>query len=39
LKQLSVDDLSTEIPRHQAQRVFDALHETTAAPAAPANLA
>jgi len=39
LKQLSVDDLSTEIPRHQAQRVFDALHETTGAPAAPANLA
>src|ERR1700683_185909 len=35
LKQLSVDDLSAEIPRHQAQRVFDALHETTAAPAAP----
>jgi excinuclease ABC subunit C len=39
LKQLSVDDLSAEIPRHQAQRVFDALHETTVAPAAPANLA
>src|SRR3984885_7746509 len=35
LKQVSVHDLSTEIPRHQAQRVFDALHETTGAPAAP----
>jgi len=32
LRQLTVDDLSAEIPRHQAQRVFDALREHTAQP-------
>ncbi len=37
LRLLSVDELAAELPRHQAQRVFDALHEATAAPAAPAN--
>jgi excinuclease ABC subunit C len=37
LRLLSVDELAAELPRNQAQRVFDALHETTAAPAAPAN--
>jgi excinuclease ABC subunit C len=39
LRLLSVDELAAELPRNQAQRVFDALRETTAAPAAPANLA
>jgi excinuclease ABC subunit C len=37
LRLLSVDELAAEMPRNQAQRVFDALHEATAAPAAPAN--
>jgi excinuclease ABC subunit C len=32
LRQLTGDDLSAEIPRHQAQRVFDALREPTAQP-------
>jgi excinuclease ABC subunit C len=32
LRQLTVDQLSAEIPRHQAQRVFDALREHTAQP-------
>jgi len=35
LRQLSVEDLSAEIPRHQAQRVFDALHGPVARPAVP----
>jgi excinuclease ABC subunit C len=35
LKQLSVDDLAAEVPRHQAQRVFDALRQTTQATSAP----
>src|SRR6202034_2099476 len=39
LEQLSVDARSPETPRHQPQRVSAALHETPAAPAAPANLA
>jgi excinuclease ABC subunit C len=34
LKQLSVDALSAEIPRHQAQSVFDALHQSAATPPA-----
>jgi excinuclease ABC subunit C len=37
LRLLSVDELAAELPRNQAQRVFDALHEATAAPAASAN--
>jgi excinuclease ABC subunit C len=35
LKQLSVNDLSAEVPRHQAQRIFEALHESAAGPAPP----
>jgi excinuclease ABC subunit C len=31
LKELSVDDIAAEVPRAQAQRVYDALHEITAA--------
>jgi excinuclease ABC subunit C len=27
LKELSVDDIAAEVPRAQAQRVYDALHE------------
>jgi len=30
LRQLTLDDLSAELPRAQAQRVFDGLHETIA---------
>lgn len=30
LRQLTVDDLSAELPRAQAQRVFDGLHESAA---------
>jgi excinuclease ABC subunit C len=39
LKQLSVEDLSAEVPRAQAQRIFEALRQPTAAPAtvAPPN--
>jgi excinuclease ABC subunit C len=35
LRQMTVDDLSAEIPRHQAQRVFDALREPAAAAPPP----
>jgi excinuclease ABC subunit C len=32
LKELSVDDMSAEVPRAQAQRVYDALHEIKSPP-------
>jgi excinuclease ABC subunit C len=32
LKELSVDDIAAEVPRAQAQRVFDALHEIKSPP-------
>ena len=32
LKELSVDDMSAEVPRAQAQRVYDALHDIKPAP-------
>jgi excinuclease ABC subunit C len=41
LKELSVDDIAAEVPRAQAQRVYDALHDIKPAPVpdpAPNNL-
>jgi excinuclease ABC subunit C len=35
IRQLSVDELSAEVPRVQAQRVFDALHDSAAFERAP----
>ena len=32
LKELSVDDIAAEVPRAQAQRVYDALHEIKSPP-------
>ena len=36
LRQLSVDEISAEVPRAQAQRVFDALHAAESPPSRPA---
>src|SRR5579862_2683033 len=35
VRQLSLEELSSELPRHQAQRIFEALHESAAGPAPP----